>query len=131
RHGAREVARGLLLMAMVYAIGNTSGAHYNPAVTLGFALRGALPWEMVSAYWLSQIAGALLAAGFLRLILPDAPDLGVTRLHTGVSAGLAIEAFLTGLLVIVALGTATRYVLIGPNAAIAVGGTIALSGLVA
>src|SRR5438034_7925551 len=127
---ARAVAPGLLVMALIYAIGNASGAHYNPAVTLGFALRGAFPWEMVPAYWLSQIAGALLAGGFLRLIFPEAPDLGVTRPHAGVAAGLAIEVLLTGLLLVVALGTATRYVLIGPNAAIAVGGTIALSGLV-
>jgi len=127
---ARAVAPALLVMAMIYAIGNSSGAHYNPAVSLGFALRGAFPWEMVPAYWLAQFGGALLGAGFLRLAFPDVPDLGITRPHVGVGAALAFEVFLTTLLVTVALGTATRHELIGPNAAVAVGGTIALAGLI-
>jgi aquaporin Z len=127
---ARAVAPALLVMAMIYAIGNCSGAHFNPAVSLGFALRGAFPWEMVPPYWLAQFAGALLAGGFLRLIFPDARDLGATHPHVGVAAALAFEAFLTTLLVTVALGTATRHSLIGPNAAVAVGGTIALAGLI-
>src|SRR5436305_13150499 len=58
---ARAVAPALLVMAMIYAIGNCSGAHFNPAVSLGFALRGAFPWEMVPAYWLAQFVGAMLA----------------------------------------------------------------------
>src|SRR5262245_53845846 len=55
---ARAVAPALLVMAMIYAIGNCSGAHFNPAVSFGFALRDAFPWEMVPAYWLAQIVGA-------------------------------------------------------------------------
>src|SRR5262249_3616286 len=76
---ARAGAPALLVMAMIYAIGNCSGAHFNPAVSLAFALRGAFPWEMVPPYWLAQFAGALLAAGFLRLVFPDSPDLGATH----------------------------------------------------
>jgi aquaporin Z len=127
---ARAVAPGLLVMAMIYAIGNCSGAHFNPAISLGFALRGAFPWEMVPAYWLAQIIGALLAGGFLRLVFPGAADLGATHPHAGVAVALAFEVLLTTLLVTVALGTATRHELIGPNAAVAVGGTIALAGLI-
>jgi MIP family channel proteins len=128
---ARAVAPGLLVMALIYAIGNASGAHFNPAVTFAFALRRAFPWEAVPAYWVAQVAGAVLGAGLLRLAFPDAPDLGVNRPHVGVGSVLILEVFLTCLLVAVALGTATRYQLFGPNAAIAVGGTIALAGLIA
>jgi MIP family channel proteins len=127
---ARAVAPALLVMAMIYAIGNCSGAHFNPVVSLAFALRGAFPWETVPAYWLAQVVGAVLAGGFLRLVFPDAPDLGATLPHAGTGAALAFEVFLTTLLVTVALGTATRHELIGPNAAVAVGGTIALAGLI-
>jgi aquaporin Z len=127
---ARAVAPALLVMAMIYAIGNCSGAHFNPAVSLGFALRGAFPWEMVPTYWLAQVAGAFLASGLLRLVFPDAPDLGATHPHAGIAAALAFEVLLTTLLVTVALGTATRHELIGPNAAVAVGGTIAFADLI-
>src|SRR5947209_8262585 len=119
---ARAVAPALVVMALVYAIGNASGAHFNPAVSLAFALRGASPWEQLPAYWVAQAAGAVLAAGGLRLAFPDAPDLGATQPHLGVGPALAAEVGFTCLLVTVALGTATRHQLLGPNAAIAVGG---------
>lgn len=128
---ARAVAPGLLIMALIYAVGNCSGAHFNPAVTVAFSLRRAFRWKRVPGYWAAQLPGAVLAAAVLRGLFGVVNDLGATEPHYGAGAALAMETLLTWLLVLVILGTATRHELIGPDAAVAVGGTIALCGLFA
>ncbi len=130
-HDARAIAPGLLVMALIYAIGDVSGAHVNPAVTLAFALRRDFPWRKVPAYWIVQIAGAVSAAWLLRTLFGPIAQLGANRPRHGVGVSLVMEILLSWLLITVILGTATRNRLIGPNAAIAVGGTIALCGLFA
>ncbi len=130
-HAARAVAPGLVVLALIYAIGDASGAHFNPAVTFAFAARGDFPWTRVPGYWASQMAGALLAAALLRSLFGDVADLGASRPQHGMEASFVMEVVLTALLITVILGTATRYSLVGPNAALAVGGTIALCGLFA
>ncbi len=127
---ARAVAPALVVMALIYAIGNVSGAHFNPAVTLAFAARRDFPWRLMPAYWAAEFAGALLAATLLRALFGTVGHLGATQPKHGVGIAFAMEVVLTLFLVTVILGTATRNRLIGPNAAIAVGGTIALCGLV-
>src|SRR5262249_39793635 len=62
---------GLVIMAMIYAVGHISGAHFNPAVTLAFALTRHFPWRRSSAYWGAQAAGAIVAALLLRASLGD------------------------------------------------------------
>src|ERR687891_2676712 len=62
---------GLVIMAMIYAVGHISGAHFNPAVSFAFALTRHFPWARVVAYWAAQVAGALLAALLLRASLGD------------------------------------------------------------
>src|SRR5579862_10025756 len=54
---------GLAVLAMIYALGHISAAHFNPAVTLGFAVAGRFPWRYVLPYWGSQLLGAIVAAG--------------------------------------------------------------------
>ena len=130
-HDARAIAPGLLVMALIYAIGDVSGAHVNPAVTLAFALRRDFPWRKVPLYWIVQIAGALGAAWFLRALFGTAAHLGANQARHGAGTAFVMEILLSWLLITVILGTATRNRLIGPNAAIAVGGTIALCGLFA
>jgi aquaporin Z len=58
------IAIGLTLMVMVYAGGRISGAHYNPAVSVGLVIRGALPANKLVGYWAAQFTGAIVA-GFL------------------------------------------------------------------
>ncbi len=128
-HVARMLAPGLLVMAFVYGLGDASGAHFNPAVTLAFALRRVFPLRWVAAYWVAQVAGALVAALLLLALFGNVHQLGATQPHHGTVAALAFEIVLTWMLVTVILGTADRYRLVGPNAAIAVGATIALCGL--
>lgn len=126
---ARALAPGLLVMALIYAIGDRSGAHFNPAVTLGFALRRVFPVGWVAGYWVAQLVGATLAAGLLRFLFGDVAEAGISAPNIEPATALALEIIFSAILVTVILGTADRYRLIGPNAAIAVGATIALCGL--
>jgi aquaporin Z len=128
---ARVAAPGLMVMAVIYFMGTVSGAHLNPAVTVSFALRGDFPWRRVPGYVGAQLAGSVLAAGFLRLTFSNIGHLGITEPGTGISTWTAIliEVVLTVGLVSVILGTASGARNIGPNAALAVGGYIILAGL--
>jgi aquaporin Z len=128
---ARMIAPGLLVMAFIYAVGDVSGAHFNPAVTLAFAVRRAFPWVRVPGYIVSQLVGATLAALLLYGLFGGAGHVGATVPHHGWVSSLVMEIVLTFLLLIVILGTATRHSLIGSDAAVAVGATIALCGLFA
>lgn len=126
---ARAVAPALLIMAMTYTFGGQSGAHFNPGVTLAFALRRDFPWLRVPMYWLVQFAGAILAALLLRILFGLTGHVGANQPHFGTVTPLVTEIVLTFFLITVILGTATDSRIVGPNAAIAVGGTIALDGL--
>jgi aquaporin Z len=118
-------------MVMIYSLGPISGAHFNPAVTLAFAVRGDFPWRRVPGYCGMQFAGAILAALLLRWLFGLSGDLGATIAHHGTAAPLVIEIVLSLILGTVILATAANYKIVGHNAALAVGGTIALDGLFA
>jgi aquaporin Z len=128
---ARVVAPGLVVMALIYSTGAVGGAHLNPAVTLAFAVRRNFPWIRVPGYIAMQLLGAVGAAVVLRAVFGNVGELGATLPGPGVSGGQAftVEILLTLGLVTVILGTATGAKNIGPNAAIAVGGYVALAGL--
>jgi aquaporin Z len=128
---ARAVAPALMIAALIYAIGDSSGAHFNPAVTFAFALKRLFPPRLVPAYWIAQIAGAVAGATGVQVLLGHAVAAGVSTPHVSSPIALGLEVILTMLLVTVILGTADRHRIIGPDAALAVGGTIALCGLIA
>jgi aquaporin Z len=106
------VAHGLAIGVMVAAYARVSGAHFNPAVTLGFVLTRRIKPALAGVYWLSQLAGAALAALLLRELLPNAAtnavELGVPALGHGVdaAAGATLEAIMTFFLVTVVFATA-------------------------
>jgi aquaporin Z len=128
---AQVVAPGLVVMAIVYGIGAVGGAHLNPAVTLSFAVRGNFPWVRVPGYVAMQLLGAVIAVAILRWLFGDVGGLGATVPADVVTDGraVAVEALLTLGLVTVILGTATGAKNVGANAAIAIGGYVALAGL--
>jgi aquaporin Z len=128
---AQVVAPALLVMAMIYTVGDVSGAHFNPAVTLAFTLRGDFPWTRVPGYWAAQIAGAIVAAAVLRAMFGTIGHLGATMPNAGDTRAVIVEALLTLLLITVIIGTAAGHKLVGHNAALASGGVIALDGLFA
>ncbi len=127
----RAVAPALMVAALIWAIGDVSGAHFNPAVTLAFAAKRLFPVARVVPYWMAQLVGAVVAAGLLRLLFGEASEAGVSAPHVPAPTALILEVILTLLLVTVILGTADRSNVVGPDAAMAVGATIALCGLIA
>ncbi|HEY2662020.1 MAG TPA: aquaporin [Caulobacteraceae bacterium] len=130
-YSAAVVVPGLMVMVGTYMLGEVSGAHFNPAVTLAFALRRNFPWKRVPGYVLAQIVGAITASSFLLVIVGLAGKFGATTPGAGVgyAEAFAIEVLLTAGLVNTILATASGAGNVGPNAALAVGGYIALAGL--
>lgn len=128
---AAVVAPGLMVIAIILFMGKISGAHLNPAVSVGFALRGDFPWRRVPGYIVIQLAGATLAALFLQSVIHVSPTFGSNYVAAGYSAidGFLMEAVLTLGLLSVVLGTASGAQNVGAISALAVGGYIALAGL--
>lgn len=130
---AAVIAPGAAVMAMIYAWGPLSGLHINPAVTFSFACRQVFPPRWVVPYWVAQFAGAIGAALFLQAMFGHVSAGGNYPIPKpgGDWRSLVMEAALTTILVSIILNTATGSRSIGHNAAIAVGGTVALLGLFA
>jgi MIP family channel proteins len=121
---------GLVIMAGIYAVGHISGAHFNPSVTLAFALTRQFPWRRTVVYWVAQVAGALAAAAVLRSSLGDRARLGTTVPAGSQGQAFLWEAILTFLLMFVIMAVATDTRAVGEAAAIAIGGTIGLDAMV-
>jgi aquaporin TIP len=106
------MAHGLAIAIMVSALGHISGGHFNPAVTFGMLVTRRIQPALGMLYWLSQLAGAALAALLLRELLPtvstNAVELGVPAVGHGVGPGAAfgLEAIMTFFLVWVVFATA-------------------------
>jgi aquaporin Z len=128
---ASVASPGLMVMAIILFMGAVSGAHLNPAVTLGFSLRGDFPWRRVPGYVAAQLAGATAACLFLWAVLGKHGNMGATEPGPDVKSwqALLVELVLTVGLVSTVLGTPSRAQNVGPLTAIAVGGYIALAGL--
>ncbi len=122
---------GLIVMAMIYAVGDVSGAHLNPAVTLGFWLSGRFPAKLIPAYVGSQIAGALLASGLLRLLLGNHAHLGATLPAGSDLQSFGLEVVLTAILMFVILAVSSGSKEAGMMAGVAIGGVVALEALFA
>jgi MIP family channel proteins len=128
-HVGVAITFGLVIMAMIYAVGHVSGAHFNPSVSFAFALTRHFPWRRVAWYWAAQITGALAAAGLIRLSFGTLAHVGAT-----LPAGSDLQAFLwevalTFFLMFVIMAVATDSKAVGEAAAIAIGGTIALDAM--
>jgi len=130
-HSAAVVAPGLMVLAIILFMGKISGAHLNPAVSIAFALRRDFPWQRVPAYIVAQLAGAALAALFLRAVINVSATYGSNYPAHGYSAMAAfwMELILTMGLVSVILGTASGAQNVGIIGALGVGSYIALAGL--
>lgn len=122
---------GLVVLVMVYTLGDISGAHINPAVTAGFWVARRLPGREVVPYIASQLAGALAASGALRILFPESRLLGATVPSGSATQSFVLEFLLTALLMFVILGVSTGAREKGITAGIVVGSVIALEAMFA
>ena len=130
------LAFGLALAAIVYALGHVSGAHVNPAVTIGLAVIGKFPWSYVPVYIIAQITGAILAAGAVWATFGnrarEMAALGATFPTTGTSEWQAflMESLITFILVFVIIAVATDERAQAVGAAIAIGFALGVAVLI-
>lgn len=130
-HVGIAVAWGLVVAMVIFAIGHLSGAHINPAVTLAFASGRHFPWREVGPYWVAQIAGALIGAMAVAGLLGT--ESGLSRTHPdtiGALATVSLEIIITAVLMLVVMAVATDTRAQGTLAAVAIGITVTVIGLV-
>ena len=122
---------GLIVLVMINTLGDVSGCHINPAVTLGFWVAGRLGGRQVFPYILAQCVGGLAASGCLRLLFPDAETLGETVPSGSPMQSFLLESLLTFMLMVVILSVATGGKEKGLLAGITIGSVIALEAIFA
>ncbi|GCE25108.1 aquaporin [Dictyobacter alpinus] len=120
---------GLIIMVMIAATGHLSGAHFNPAVTIAFALTRHFPWRQVPFYILAQILGAVLGAVVLRGLFGPIASLGATIPSGGVWQSFGLEVLLSAVLMMVIISVATDTRAVGQLAALAIGAAVALDAM--
>lgn len=128
-HIGVAISFGLVIAVMIAALGHISGAHFNPAVTAGFALGRHFPVRLVPAYWTAQLAGAIAAALLLRASLGDIGDLGATIPSGSDGQAFLWELVLTAFLMLVILAVATDSRAVTQLAALAIGATVGLDAM--
>lgn len=122
---------GLVVLAMIYTLGDISGAHLNPAVTLGFFAARRLGGRYVLPYLAGQFSGAFAASAMLRALFPAHPTLGLTHPAGPVLQSFILEVLLTLMLMFVILSVSTGAKEKGITAGIAIGAVIGLEALFA
>lgn len=122
---------GLIVLAMIYTVGDISGAHLNPAVTIGFWAARRLPGRDVAPYIASQITGAIFASALLRFLFPQNQLLGATLPAGSESQSFVLEIVLTFFLMLTILNVSTGAKEKGVTAGIAIGAVIALEAMFA
>lgn len=122
---------GLVVLAMIYTVGDISGAHLNPAVSLGFFAARRFSFRELVPYVLSQCAGALAASGLLRFLFPQNATLGATQPAGSATQSFILELILTAILMFVILNVSTGAAEKGITAGIAVGAVIGLEAMFA
>jgi MIP family channel proteins len=120
---AAALVSGLSVLAMIYTFGPISAAHFNPAVTLGFAAAGRFPWRFVLPYWTAQFMGAILGGGLITMLF--GAGYGVHIPAAGpVLRNLDTEAVLGFVLMLVIISVATDKRVNSTTPALAIGLTV-------
>lgn len=122
---------GMIVMALIYALGDVSGAHLNPAVTIGFWTARQFPGNQVAPYIVAQLIGAIAASVTLRLLFFDHGTLGATIPAGPWWQSFVLEVILTFLLMFIVLNVATGAKEKGIMAGAAIGATVGLEAMFA
>ena len=131
-HLAVNIVFGLTVAAMIYTLGHISAAHFNPAVSVGFAVAGRFPWKYVPAYVLAQLAGAVVGSALHAVLLPaeaSAVHFGATFPTVIPVRAVGIEVLLTFFLMLTIMSVATDRRVNGAVPGLAIGSIVALCGL--
>ena len=130
-HVGIGITWGLIVMAMIYAFGEISGAHFNPAVSIAFAYAKKFSWKEVPTYIFFQIAGAFAASLLLMWLFPKSELLGATIPSVDVWRAFVLELILTFFLMVVIINVSSGSKEVGMMAGIAIGGVVLLEALFA
>lgn len=122
---------GLIVMAMIYAFGESSGAHFNPAVTVAFAYAKKFDWNRVPGYITAQFLGALLASVVLWILFPTSEFYGATLPAMDAWRAFVLELLLTFFLMLTIINVSTGSKETGVMAGIAIGGVVLLEAMFA
>ena len=130
-HVGIAITFGLIVMAMIYALGNVSGAHLNPAVTIAFSLAKRFPTNQIAPFVSSQLLGAISASLVLRFLFPQDQLLGATIPSGNSMQSFVLEFILTFFLMLVIINVATGSKEQGMFAGLAIGATVLLEAMFA
>ena len=130
-HVGIAITWGLIVMAMIYAFGDISGAHFNPAVSIAFAFAKKFSWKEVPKYIVAQVLGAVFASLVLLFLFPTSETLGATIPTVDVWRAFVLELLLTFFLMVVVINVSTGSKEIGIIAGIAVGAVVLLEAMFA
>lgn len=130
-HAGVALTFGLIVMAMIYTVGDVSGAHLNPAVSIGFTVAGRFPWKGVPIFVSAQLVGAFAASLLMKWLFPAHASLGATLPAGPEMQSCILEIVLTFLLMSAILSVSTGAKEKGITAGIAIGGVIALEAMFA
>ncbi len=130
-HIGVAITFGLIVMAMIYALGEVSGAHLNPAVSIAFTLARRLPVKVLGYYITSQVAGAFLASLTLKFLFPTNQLLGTTLPAGSAGQSFVLEFILTYFFMLVIINVSTGPKEQGLFAGIAIGSVIGLEAMFA
>lgn len=130
-HAGIAITFGLIVMSMIYSLGNISGAHLNPAVTLAFTWARRFPIKKVPGYIVAQLTGALCASLTLKMLFPADAFLGATMPAGSEMQSFVLEFILTFFLMLVIMNVAVGSKEQGMFAGLAIGGVVALEAMFA
>ncbi|OSY88192.1 MIP family channel protein [Tenacibaculum holothuriorum] len=130
-HTGVAITWGLIVMAMIYAFGEISGAHFNPAVTISFAYAKKFAWKEVPKYIIAQVLGALLGSVLLWILFPTSEYYGATIPNMVPWRAFILELLLTFFLMLVIINVSTGSKEVGVMAGIAIGGVVLLEAMFA
>jgi|SRR6185312_14695105 len=130
-HVGVSITFGLIILAMIYALGDISGAHLNPAVSFGFVVAGRIELKEAIAYMLYQFAGAFLASLSLKILFPQVQNLGATMPAGSDMQSFILETILTFFLMFVILNVSSGAKEKGITAGIAVASVVGLEAMFA
>ena len=130
-HVGVAITFGLIVMSLIYTLGDISGSHINPAVTIAFTIAKRFPLKQLLPYIISQLLGGLLASGILKLLFPSNVGLGGTLPAGSETQSFILEFLLTFILMLVIINVATGIKEQGMYAGIAIGSVVLLEAMFA